>query len=280
MERLAGIGPLMGDFDAVILDLWGVVHDGIRPYSGVPGALAELRAAGKGILLLSNAPRRISSVAAKLSGMGIEATAYDHIVSSGEVTRDALIRPPDPWHGGLGRKVYHLGPERDADVLHDVPYDVVSIPEEADFVVNTGIDDFDETVADHEDTLQRCRAAELPMVCANPDLVVTIGDKIAICAGMLAARYEDIGGDVRYHGKPYPSVYARALSLLETTHNRVLAVGDSLRTDIAGANRQGIKSVLVLDGIHREEVADGKPVAEIVASSGHRPDYVMEQLAW
>lgn len=287
-DPLPGLSAIADGYDAVILDLWGVIHDGLRPYPTVQSALAALKEAGKTICLLSNAPRRAASVAAKLAGMGIEPTAYDVLITSGEVTREALLYPPDSWHAGLGHRCFHLGPERDADIFDGTPQQRMAMPEQADFVVNTGIDRFDETVADHEPMLQRCAAAGLPMICANPDLVVTVGTDIAICAGMMAARYEEIGGEVRYHGKPFSSVYDRCLAQMGIEKpERVLAVGDSLRTDIAGAAKQGMDSVFVLGGIHAEELAmtpDGVPdragLTRLIRDSGFKPRYIVDTLRW
>ena len=283
-----GIAPLADHYDGFILDLWGVVHDGIRPYPGVIDCLDRLRAAGKGICVLSNAPRRNASVVRKLDGMGVGREQYHHLYTSGEAVYEHLAARPDRWYRGLGRRLFHLGPPRDADVYVGLDYAVVDAPEAADFVVNTGIDDFDETLADYEPVLARCRAAGLPMICANPDLVVNVGTKIAICAGLLAQRYEELGGDVRYHGKPHPPVYDRCRELLGITDaRRILAVGDSLRTDVAGANRAGIDVVLVTGGIHKEETAlaggdepDPAKLTELAAATGFRPDYAVSHFRW
>ncbi len=285
---LDGLADLAAGLDAVILDLWGVVHNGIRPYPFVVETLAGLRAAGIRIGLLSNAPRRVASVAAKLTGMGIDPTHYDVLMTSGEMTRSLLLHPPDPWFAGLGRRCFHLGPPRDADLFDDLPVTRVDRVDEADFVVNTGIDRIEETVADHEPVLARAAALDLPMICANPDLVVTIGTELAICAGTLANRYEDLGGTVRWIGKPHGDVYQHCHSLLgKPPKDRVVAVGDSLRTDIAGARQFGIRSVLVTCGIHAEDFGcapgarpDMHAIARVLATGPYQPDYLMAELAW
>lgn len=145
--QLSGIAPVIDRYDGVILDLWGVLHDGERPYPGVPECLDRLRAAGKVICLLSNAPRRTGGVIAKLDGMGIGRDRYHHVMTSGEAAYDALRDRDDPWHAALGRRLYHIGPDRDMDVYEGLDYTLAASPDEADFVVNTGIVDFGESLS-------------------------------------------------------------------------------------------------------------------------------------
>ncbi len=284
-----GLSRVADRYDGFILDLWGVVHDGAEPYPGVPECLAKLKRRGKRVCLLSNAPRRIASSRAKLDGMGITADHYDALYTSGEASWEALRDPPDAWHIALGSRLLHIGPPRDNDVYAGLPGRVrVTDPAEADFVVNTGIDDFDETLADYEGVLQACAARRLPMLCANPDLVVVVQGRMVICAGELARRYEELGGSVAYHGKPHAPVYRRCLELLGgVAPDRICMVGDSLRTDIAGANAAGIDGILITGGIHREELGtewgahpDPERLGALAAASGHRPTAAMPRLAW
>jgi HAD superfamily hydrolase (TIGR01459 family) len=285
---LDGMGEIAGRYDGFILDLWGVLHNGEQPYPGVIDCLDRLRAAGKRICLLSNAPRRCRSVVGKLSAMGITPDHYDHLMTSGEATYEALRDRPDGWHRALGRRCLHIGPERDDDVFEGLDLDMVDRAEDAEFVVNTGIDSFDETVADYAGLLADCARRRLPMICANPDLVVVVGTRMTICAGTLAAHYEDLGGDVRYHGKPHPPVYARCLDLLGLSdRSRIAAVGDSFRTDVAGANAAGIDALLITGGIHLEELAGGwgerpDPSRLLAAAKagGHFPQAVLPRFAW
>jgi HAD superfamily hydrolase (TIGR01459 family) len=144
----AGISTLADRYDGYILDLWGVLHNGVEPYPGVIDCLDRLRAAGKRVCLLSNAPRRCASVTEKLAGMGITPDHYDHLMTSGEATHEALVNPPDDWHAALGKRCLHIGPPRDKDVFEGIGLEMVEDPAEATFVVNTGIDDFDESIAD------------------------------------------------------------------------------------------------------------------------------------
>jgi HAD superfamily hydrolase (TIGR01459 family) len=288
IEQRSGLSSVIDRYDGLILDLWGVIHDGNAPYPGVPDCLERLAAAGKTICLLSNAPRRTAGVIARLEEMGIGRGLYQHIMTSGEATYEALRDRADPWHAALGRRLFHIGPQRDVDVYQGLDYTVVDSPEQADFVVNTGIDDFSETLADYVPVLQACAHHKLPMICANPDLVVMVGTEMALCAGALAVQYEEMGGDVHWHGKPHAPVYGRCLGLMGIADKRrILAVGDSLRTDVAGANAAGIDVALVTGGIHREELggawgadADAVKLAAAVEASGHVPTFAIPSLRW
>ncbi|RJF81829.1 TIGR01459 family HAD-type hydrolase [Azospirillum cavernae] len=289
IRQIPGISSVIDQYDGFILDLWGVLHDGERAYPGVPDCLDRMNAAGKTLCLLSNAPRRTDGVIAKLAGMGLGRDRYHHVMTSGEATYEALRDRADPWHARLGRRLYHIGPERDADVYDGLGYSVAAAPEDADFVLNTGIVVFGETLADYQPQLDACLRARLPMICANPDLIVMVGPQMVICAGTLAARYDEMGGDVTQHGKPYASVYDRCLSLMGITDKRrILAVGDSLRTDVAGANAAGLDVALVTAGIHQEELGgaawgesvDAAKLQAVADAVGHTPTYAVPSLRW
>jgi HAD superfamily hydrolase (TIGR01459 family) len=285
---LAGVSEIAADYDGFILDLWGVLHDGAKPYPGAVDALGRLIAAGKRIAVLSNAPRRAAGVIKRMTEIGIAPGLYHHVLSSGEETWQHLAKRDDPFYEALGTRCYHIGSPRDEDMVEGVGFTRVTEIDEADFILNTGPWGWTETVADYEARLQSARARDVPMVCANPDLVVMHEERMAICAGALAQRYEAIGGRVRWHGKPFPSVYETCFGLLGITdRRRILAVGDSLRTDIAGANAAGIDSLLVAGGIHAEEfgarageVPDGARIAAAAAASGHRPQAAIARFAW
>jgi HAD superfamily hydrolase (TIGR01459 family) len=215
------------------------------------------------------------------------ALSYDHLVSSGEDAWQALAQRDDPFYRALGRRVFPIGPSRDRSIRDGLDLEPVDQVESADFILNTGPWG-EASVADFEDVLRRGAASRVPMACVNPDLVVQLGARLYICAGALAKRYEELGGTVRWHGKPYPSVYERAFALLGISdRRRILAVGDSLRTDIAGANAMGLDAVLIAGGIHAEELGlaesdrpDQARLAAAIAASGARPDAVMAQLSW
>ena len=265
MEHLDGFAPLASRYDGFILDLWGVIHDGVRPYPGAVDCLARLGAAGKRRALLSNGPRRSHVIQAAMRAMGIADSLYDAILTSGEATWMALRDRPDAWLRSLGDRVFHLGPERDLSVVEHLPLTRVATPAEATFVVNTGPDDTlgATELGAYEETLAACIARNLPMVCANPDLEVIRDGRRVLCAGALAQRYEAMGGAVRYFGKPDPAVYPVVLQALGVA--RVLAVGDALRTDVAGATAAGLPACWVLGGIHGEEL--GRDAAKIEAAA-------------
>ena len=283
MKHLDGFAPLAAQYDGFVLDLWGVVHDGVRPYPGAPGCLREIRRAGKRVVLLSNAPRRAQAVRDQLRAMGIGDELYDGVMTSGEATHIMLRDRPDPWWRSLGRRAFHLGPARDRNVVAGLPIDLVSRPEDAGFVLNTGPDDEADPTdpAVFDPVLDACAAARLPMICANPDLEVIRGGVRVVCAGTLALRYAARGGDVRSLGKPDPAIYGPVLDLLAVPRARTLAVGDALRTDIAGAQAAGIDSCWVLGGLHGEHLREGEAQVESeAASAGLSPVASLPALVW
>ncbi|GBR76248.1 TIGR01459 family HAD-type hydrolase [Acidiphilium acidophilum] len=246
------IADLAERYDGFIVDLWGVVHDGVHLYPGVIDSLARLRGAGRRVVFLSNAPRRAGAVAQALAAMGIAPGTYDGVMTSGEAVRTGLRDRTDPDFAALGRRFVHLGPARDRNLFEDLDLTEVAQPADAEFLLNTGPDDLSaqDDPAIFDVLLAESLKAGLPMVCANPDLEVIRDGRRIICAGLLAERYASWGGRVILRGKPDPAVYAPTLAMLGTARARTVAFGDSLRTDIAGAQAAGIDSVLVLTGIH------------------------------
>ena len=259
MEHLSGFAPLAARYDGFVLDLWGVIHDGVNAFPHAVDTLGHLKAAGKRVLLLSNVPRPNDAVRTMMQRMGIADDLYTDILTSGEAVRRALQSPPDDWWAGLGRRVFHLGPVRDKPVLAGLPLIETDSPDDADFVLNTGPDDHrnPSDMNEFEAILQDCARNRLKMICGNPDLVVIRGGVRVLCAGSLAARYQELGGDVRSVGKPDPAIYRPVMEQLGLPMDRVLAVGDSLHTDIPGASRVGLASCWVLDGIHGAALSDG-----------------------
>jgi HAD superfamily hydrolase (TIGR01459 family) len=200
--------------------------------------------------------------------MGIDDSLYTDILTSGEAVRRALQSPPDLWWAELGQRVFHLGPERDRPVLEGLPLAIAASPADADFVLNTGPDDHrnPSDMAQFEPILQDCARYRLKMICANPDLVVIRGGVRVLCAGSLAVRYQELGGDVRSLGKPDPAIYQPVLERLALPPERILAVGDSLHTDIAGAAGVDLAACWVLSGVHGASLADGKGGFDIAAA--------------
>ncbi len=279
MEHLSGFAPLAARYDGFVLDLWGVIHDGVNAFPHAVETLRQLKAAGKRTLLLSNVPRPNDAVMTMMNRMGIDESLYTGILTSGEAVRRALRTPPDLWWAQLGTRVFHLGPDRDKPVLAGLPLTVAATPAEADFVLNTGPDDHrnPSDMNEFEPTLAECARHGLRMICANPDLEVIRGGVRVLCAGALAVRYAELGGDVRSLGKPDPAIYKPTLAMLGTTPERTLAVGDSLRTDIAGAKAAGIASCWVLSGIHALH-ADAAP--REAAQLGLAPVSILPGFSW
>ena len=264
IRLIRGIRALAPRYDGFILDLWGVVHDGVAPLPCALDCLRGLIEAGKRIVLLSNAPRRSRDVAERITRIGVPSDLYHEVMSSGEEAWQYLDRRNDAFYATLGRRCLHIGSERDTGIREGLGLELVEAAEEAEFILNTGPAGWDDRIEDYAPLLRRALARGLPMVCANPDLVVMHVGHLALCAGALAQWYEQRGGRVRWHGKPFRSVYDTCLGLLRIgDRSRILAVGDSLRTDIAGAAGAGIDSVLIVGGVHADEFG---------AISGRPPD--------
>ncbi|MEM6492541.1 MAG: TIGR01459 family HAD-type hydrolase [Pseudomonadota bacterium] len=287
-----GIAGLAERYDGFILDMWGVLHDGVRALPGVPEALRELKTAGKTLIVLSNAPRRADKVFERAASVGVPTNLLDGVMSSGEDCWRALYgrAGPDaePFHARLGRRVWLMGAKKDHDVIAGLDVEVAETIESADFVLNVGPAPLRESLADYAGELDAARAADLPMLCCNPDRVVMVGDRAAMCAGALAERYESMGGAVYWHGKPYPGVYARTLALMaDIPKARVLAVGDSLLTDVAGAAAAGVDCAFAAGGIHGKdlgvdvgEAPSAAAVDALLADAPVIPTYVIGGLQW
>jgi len=276
-----GVAALARDYDAFILDLWGVIHDGVTVFPGVIDCLEHMKAAGRRYLMLSNAPRRAAVITAAMVEMGIPEALCRDVMSSGEAAWQELKTRRDPWYARLGHKCLHFGPDRDLNMFEGLELERVKRIAEASFIMNTGPWRDEEQVSDYEDLMREGVARELPMVCVNPDLAVIRGGVRIICAGALAQRYAELGGDVRYEGKPYKEIYGRCFETLGVIdRRRVLAIGDSLHTDIAGAEAAGIDSVLVIEtGLHKDE-ASPEAIAAACAKAGVRPMGTLARLAW
>ena len=285
-DIVVGLRSLAPSYDVIFCDVWGVLHNGIVAFAGASDALTRYRAAGGRVVLISNAPRPGTTLAPQLDRIGVPRTAYDAILTSGDLTRAAVIER-------LGQVVHHLGPERDRPIFDGLGVRFGPV-EEADYVVCSGFHNDDvETVDDYREALAAMRARGLWMLCANPDMVVERGHRLVPCAGALAAAYEGIGGTVYWAGKPHRPVYdtafaisARLLARATVPVERVLAVGDAMRTDIAGAAELGIDSLFIARGIHASELGlangalDERKVAEWLLRQEVRPTAVMDALAW
>lgn len=241
-----GLSQIAPGHDALICDIWGVVHDGHAPFPQAAEALRRFRRERGKVVLLSNAPRMPDSVVEQFRRIGVATDCYDAIVTSGGATREDLER-----RGAIS--LYYIGPPGDLGLLDGLPVKRTGI-EDADLAVCIGlVDDLTETPGDYGDRLARMRARNLPMLCANPDLKVYRGKQLCWCAGALAKAYEELGGDVVYYGKPYPAIYQAALTAAGNPL-KPLAIGDALVTDLKGAQGAGIEALFIADGLHGEEI--------------------------
>lgn len=283
--HVEGLQPLAESYDLILCDVWGVLHNGVKAYVAASDALTRFRAKGGRVVLVSNAPRPGASVGTQLDGFQVPRSAYDAIVTSGDLTRLAIQERID-------KVVHHIGPPRDMPIYNGIDVRFGSIAE-ADYVVCSGFDnDEEETVEDYRPQLEAMRRRNLLMVCANPDLVVERGHMILPCAGTIALAYEEMGGEVFYAGKPHRPVYERALAVASDlagdpiAKERVLAVGDAIRTDIAGAVGFGIDALMIARGIHAEELGLHKGdlvsdhVQDWVDGQPVRPTAFTDVLAW
>jgi HAD superfamily hydrolase (TIGR01459 family) len=286
---LPGLAEIVDQYDAYILDLWGVVHNGHAPYPGALDCMANLRKSKKQTILLSNAPRTNGYVVDFLKGIGVDRSAYEHILTSGDMTRSVLEKRDHAFFSSTGNRFYQIGATRDKGLDDGLDYIRVSKMADADFIICTGlVDDVTETPENYRELLMQALELDLPMFCANPDLTVMRGPTKHYCAGAIAALYEELGGRVALFGKPYAAAYRRTLQTLNVTNaDRVLAIGDSMRTDIKGARSAGMDCVLVAGGIHAEEWSIGpgelpssQQIEAVSGAHGFAPTYVMAHMVW
>lgn len=288
---IAGLGEIAGGYDVALCDIWGVVHNGERSFPTATEALARFRRGGGTVVLITNAPRPGGPIREQLAELRVPREAYDDIVTSGDVTL-ALIA------GRGSAAVHHIGPPRDLSLFDSAALLSPAAPprlaslDRADYVVCTGLfDDEHETPDDYAAPLAAMLARRLPLICANPDLVVQRGDAMIYCAGALAQRYEEMGGPAVYAGKPYAPIYARALALASGARGgpvaarRVLAIGDAMRTDVAGAVAAGLDVLFVTNGIHGEDLHGDQPLAaaaleQFSARHGLWPTAAIRDLVW
>jgi HAD superfamily hydrolase (TIGR01459 family) len=277
------IAPLAGPYAAWFCDVWGVVHNGITPHDTAVQACQTYRDEGGVVALLSNSPRHSAGVAGQLDEIGVPRAAYDVLITSGDVARAQMERRG-------GDKVFLLGPERDRPMLAGLDIELTG-PDAAEVVLCSGLfDDETETPDDYTALFARLRARGLPMICANPDLMVERGNRLVYCAGALAQAYGETGGEVVYTGKPHPPIYALARERLAgiagaTPDSAILAIGDGVHTDIAGAIAEGLDSVFIASGLHVREMDDSDTldraaIAALFADSAKKPLAAMRRLRW
>lgn len=280
---LARADELFAGYDVLLSDVWGVVHDGQTAYPSCGDAFRRFREIGGTVLLLSNSPMPAPWVARVLDEKGVGRDTWDAIVSSGDITLDRVASR------GYQR-VHHIGTARDLPLFETMSAARVGL-EQAEAIVCTGlVDDRNETAETYRPLLESALARGLPFVCANPDLIVDVGGELLACAGVVAQLYEDLGGDVYWAGKPYAPAYQRAMSAIAVlrgapvARSRILAIGDAVRTDIAGATAFGLASLFIAQGIHRDDVlregkVDPAALAALFDGTVHRPVAAMVGVA-
>lgn len=282
---------LMTHYDVILCDIWGVVHNGRAHFPEACAALASFRARGGTVILVTNAPRPHQPIRAQLTALGVPDTTFDNIVTSGDVTLQYIAA-----HGA--EPLYHIGPERDLTLFDILASQTGVRPpcvdlDAASYVVCTGLFFDDREIPDdYAAALQVMKKRGLDFICANPDLVVHVGDRLIYCAGALAQAYEDMGGRVLQAGKPHAPIYQRALELAQTARGsikidkrRVLAIGDAMRTDIRGACDFGVDALFITSGIHRDDVhrgdqLDAEAFAQFIAAGDVTPTAAMTHLVW
>lgn len=280
MQLLNSIAPLAREADVWFLDIWGVLHNGHKPFAGAVDACQTFRKGGGHVVLVSNSPRPRPGVIRQLDDIGVSRDAYDDVITSGDVSRALIGR-------AAGAPLLHIGPTRDRPLFEglDVAFADADV---ADVAVCSGLyDDETETTANYAAVLAQLRARDVPMICANPDIKAERGGKLIYCAGAIADAYEKIGGRVQYAGKPHAPIYVSALEIAarlsggEVDKGRVLAIGDGALTDIRGASLAGIRSVFVASGVH---VARGVSVSDaadgLFADEPLKPVALMTALVW
>lgn len=282
--RIAGLSDIAAEHDAILCDIWGVVHNGVALFPGVAEALTKFRQQGKPVVMLTNAPRPSGPIHTQLARLGLPREAYDEVVTSGDCTRDMLAGRP-------GLRIRHIGPERDLPLFNGLDVRLCGA-DEAEMIVVTGLyDDTVETPEDYRAELGELLARGLPMVCANPDLVVERGTTMIYCAGAIGALYKEMGGAVTLYGKPFQGVYDLAFARIYTlvghrlAPSRILAIGDAFATDLRGAQINGISALFVTAGIHAHEMGptadpDHAKVGAVLAREQLTPVAYLPYLCW
>ncbi len=281
---ISGLSEIAGEYDALLCDAWGVIHNGVNVFDGVVEALTQFRATRGPVLILTNAPRLNDVIPPQLDRLGLPREAYDGVVTSGDATRAAI-------EAFAGQPCFRIGPTKDDTLFEALDLSFVKLTQ-ASFILCTGLfDDASETPEDYRDMLTTAKDLNLPMVCANPDIVVQLGNRMIYCGGAIAKLYEQIGGTTILAGKPHNPIYELAYDRLAEfsdgeRHSRILAIGDGLQTDILGANRQALDVVFVARGIFsgaaKNDAGEFDPatLATLLGEHDVHAATAMEHLVW
>ena len=281
---IGGLSELSDRYDVLLCDVWGVIHNGRESFPAACNALSKFRAEVGPVILISNAPRPSPPIVEQLASLDVPSTAWTRLVTSGDATRDLLgPRAPGP--------VWAIGPERDAILYDGLGLDF-GTPDTASFISVTGpYDDENDEPGDYRDRFVSCVTRGVPLICANPDIVVQRGDKLIYCGGALAQLYESLGGQVIMAGKPYAPIYEMALAAAaehlgrSPDSRRVLCVGDGLPTDIRGANARGLDVLFVANGIHGAETVGSNGlimpvIQDLLHQDGLHATWAIADMVW
>jgi HAD superfamily hydrolase (TIGR01459 family) len=283
-QPLAGLSAIADRYDALLCDVWGVIHNGRESFPAACAALARFRRERGPVVLISNAPRPCGPVVEQLDGLAVPREAWTFVVTSGDATRRLLAdRAPGP--------AWTIGPDKDAPLYDGLGVDFSDL-DRARFISVTGpFDDENDEPADYRDRFVSAIGRDLELICANPDIVVQRGEKLVYCGGALAQLYESLGGRVTMAGKPYAAIYelalARAAEALDRPLDpaRVLCIGDGLPTDVRGANARGLDILFCANGIHGAETVGPQglkadAVADLLRQEGLTAGYAISDLVW
>ena len=276
IKKINNFQDIEDNYDALICDVWGVIHNGRELFEGVNDCLVKFRSKQKPVVLLSNAPRPSKYIERMLNQLGLDRKSFNEIVTSGDMTMSVLNE------SHYGSKCYHIGPDRDLNIFDGVNVSRVSF-DEADFLFVTGL--FDDEIEDensYSSILDEAKKRNLKLICANPDIVVQRGEKLIPCAGAIAKKYEEIGGKAINIGKPFSPIFDKAVNLIkginENQNPRIIVIGDGLETDIKGANILKMDSLLVLGGLFASE--SERNIIEVLKKKNIFPSYYTEELKW
>ena len=264
-----GLSSIADNYQLFYIDLWGVVHNGVNLHDEAINVLKQISNKNKDYILLTNAPRPNNSVKKFLEKMGMEKEMRDHVFTSGEAALNYLKK------NFLNKSFFHVGPPRDFDLFKDFEQNKLSDIQKSEYILCTGLfDDHDKDLVFYKNLFEK--HLKKKMICTNPDLIVDRGDVREFCAGSLAKIFEKLGGEVKYFGKPHPEIYKKAFSDLK--NKKVICIGDSLNTDIKGANIQNFDSLLITSGIHKNEISNG--IEKLVKKHEVNVNYIQKDLKW
>ena len=268
MRELENLSEIFNKYDTFIVDLWGVIHDGVKLNSKAIEVIKNLKKNSKKIVFLSNAPRPSSKVINFLIKMGMEKKYLSAVMTSGEAAMIAINQ------NKFGKSFFHLGPPRDTSVFEKVKDNRTNI-DQCDFILCTGLfDDYGTDLKYYKSFLKKYITKQF--ICTNPDLTVHRGKEEELCAGSIAKVFEELGGNVSYFGKPYPEVY----NLCFSKNEKVLAIGDNLRTDIKGANNLNLDCIFITNGVHRDELNRSSDLHKLSKNYRVKIDFFQRELTW